>query len=331
MSPGRRFAIAIAVIAILIGLGTAGYMSLAGMSFIEALYMTVITVSTVGFGEVRPLDTTARIFTIGLILSGVGTVFYLFSATAELVLEGRLRDYLGRTAMTHQIHRLKGHVIVCGFGRFGKVVADELLATGTPMVVIDSDPQLESALVRDNLLYVIGDATDDDVLERAGIQTARAIVIGTPSDANNVYITLSAREKNPKIKIHARAEGEAALSRLRLAGADQVISPYQWAGFRMAATVVRPAVVDFLELSLPGRGPEIDLEEIAVMPGNPIAGKLIREIEERHEQVRVVALRRGGDGIMLVPRRDVRLEVGDLLVAIGPRKSLGELSGHLTL
>lgn len=326
MSPARKFVIAIAGIAALILAGTIGYIEIAGMSPIDALYMAVITISTVGFGEVEPLGPGGRMFTIGLILSGVGTAFYLLAAVAELLVEGRLREFLGRTAMTRRIHQLEGHVIICGFGRFGRVVAEELGRNSIPVVVIDLDPAKEAELMRLELLHVIGSAVEDDVLERAGVRTARAIVAGTGSDADNVYITLSAREKNTAIRIHARAESEAGLRRLRLAGADQTISAYQWGGMRIAASLLRPSVVDFLELSVPGRGSEVDLEEIKVLENSAIVGKSIEAIERESSRLRIVALKRGAEPISIIPDRATPIAAGDFLVVIGERDGLKRLT-----
>ncbi len=251
MSAGRRFLLAVVGIAALTVLGALGFMLIEGMSVIDAVYMAVITISTVGFGEVKPLSPVGRLFTIGLIVTGVGTAFYLLVTAAELVIEGRLREFLEKTAMDRKIHQLEGHVIICGFGRFGRVVAEELTRNNVPVAVIDSDAGKEAELSRLGMLYVIGSALEDEVLERAAIRTARAIVVATASDADNVYITLSAREKNPGIQIHARGESEPGLRRLRLAGADRVISAYQWGGMRIAASIVRPSVVDFLESRCP--------------------------------------------------------------------------------
>jgi voltage-gated potassium channel len=197
-------AVAIAGITLLTALGTLGYLLIEGMSFLDALYMTVITVSTVGYGEVKPLDEAGRMFTIVLIIVGVGTAFYLFATMTEVIIEGQLRDYLGAKGMLRKIHNLKNHVIICGFGRFGRAVVEELARHQVPMVVIDNDPKSIEDLARLDIPYLSGDAMHDDILEDAGIRSARALVAATASDADNVYITLAAREKNRAISIHAR-------------------------------------------------------------------------------------------------------------------------------
>lgn len=326
MTPGRRFLLAIGGIVILTIGGTVGYMAIEHMSALDALYMTVITLSTVGYEEVKHLDTQGRIFTMGLIVVGVGTAFYLFAAITQFVVEGQFREMVGRVAMKRKIEQLEGHIVICGFGRMGRVVADEITRAGGQAVVIERDSAREAELIAQNLLYVIGSALEDRVLEEAGVRRARAIVAVTASDADNVYITLSARAMNPKILIHARGESEGGLQRLRMAGADQAISAYQWGGLRLAASIMRPSVVDFLELSFPGRGAEVDLEEIRVAEGSVLVGQPISAVEQSSTRLRIVALKRGSEPSRLIPDPATRIEAGDFLVAIGDRDTLRRLA-----
>jgi len=319
-------AIAIAGIAIITGLGTVGYLVIERMSFLDALYMTVITISTVGYQEVKPLDQQGRIFTIMLIVLGVGTAFYLFATMTEIIIEGQLRDYIGARGMMRKIHSLKNHVIVCGYGRFGRAVAEELTRHKVPMVIIDVNGDAAEELDRLEVPYLIGDAMHDAVLEDAGIRSARAIVAATASDADNVYITLAAREKNPAISIHARGEGEVGLRRLKLAGADQVISAYQYGGFRVASTIVHPSVVDFIELFSSGRGEEVDLEEVRISAKSKMVGKTVVEIEDAVGKLRIVALKRGDEPIRIIPRANTQVHAGDLIVAMGERAGLEMLA-----
>jgi voltage-gated potassium channel len=322
MSQGRRFLIAIASIVVLTAGGTAGYMAIEHMSALDALYMTVITISTVGYEEVKPLGEGGRIFTMVLIVIGVGTAFYLFAAVTQFVVEGQLREIVGRAAMKHKIDQLEGHVVICGFGRMGRVVAGEVARSGGQAVVIEHDATREAHLVAAGLLYVIGSALEDRVLEEAGLRRAFAIVVVTGSDADNVYITLSARAMNPKIRIHARGESEEGLRHLRMAGADQAISAYQWGAIRLASSIMRPSVVDFLELSFPGRGDEIDLEEVRVAEGSALIGQAIAAVEQSATRLRIVALKRGDAPSTLIPDPATRIEAGDFLVAIGDRETL---------
>jgi voltage-gated potassium channel len=326
-TPTRRFALALVGIALVVWLGTIGYIAIEGMTFVDALYMSVITVSTVGFEEVTPLSPVGRLFTIVLIVTGVGTVIYLLTTAAELVLEGTLREFFGRSAMDKRIHDLSEHVIICGFGRLGKAVVGELQRHAVPMVIIESDPSKENELMAMNLMYVMGSALEDHVMEKAALASARAVVVATASDADNVYIVLSVREKRPDIFIYARGDSEAGLRRLALAGANQTLSAYQSGGMRIAASILRPSVVDFLELTTPGRQSEIDLEEIRVGLNSLANGKTISEIERQNDRVRVVALKHGEDAIAMIPNPDFRIAAGDLLVVIGENKSLQNLSG----
>jgi voltage-gated potassium channel len=325
MNPGRRFLIAIAGIVLLTAGGTAGYMAIEHMTAFDALYMSVITISTVGYEEVKPLGAGGRIFTMGLIVTGVGTAFYLFAAVTQFVVEGQLREMVGRVSMKRKIEQLAGHIVICGFGRMGRVVAEEVTRSGGQAVVIERDAAREPELAAAGLLYAIGSALDDRVLEEAGVRRARAVVAVTASDADNVYITLSARAMNPKILIHARGESEAGLQRLRMAGADQAISAYQWGGIRLAASLMRPSVVDFLELSFPGRGAEVDLEEVRVADGSALIGQTISAVEQSSARLRIVALKRGSAPSTLIPAPATRIEAGDFLVAIGDRETLRRL------
>ncbi|MGB0058882.1 potassium channel family protein [Candidatus Binatus sp.] len=326
MTATRRFALAISLVAAMTVVGAIGYILIEHMSVLDAFYMSVITISTVGFQEVKPLSPAGRLFTIGLIVTGVGSAIYLFTVIGELVVEGRLREFLGKSAMTRKIHNLEQHVIVCGFGRFGRAVVEELIRNAVAMVVIEADPAKQADLDTVGALHVAGSALEDSVLEDAGIGSARAIIVATGSDADNVYITLSAREKNPKLLIYARGDSEAGLRRLKLAGADQVVAAYQWAGMRIAASILRPSVVDFLQLSVPGRESEVDLEEIRISRESPAAGKTIAALERENPRLRVVALKRNDQRLEMIPAAETKIEPDDLLVAIGEADSLKRLA-----
>jgi voltage-gated potassium channel len=326
MTPTRRFALAVSLVALMTVIGTIGYRLIEHMSMLDALYMSVITISTVGFQEVKPLSTAGRLFTIGLIVTGVGSAIYLFTVIGELVVEGRLREFLGKSAMNRKIHGLHGHVIVCGYGRFGRAVVEELTRNAVSMVVIEADPARQAELNAVGALHVIGSGLEDSVLEDASVSSARAIVIATGSDADNVYITLSAREKNPKILIYARGDSDAGLRRLKLAGADQVIAAYQWAGMRIAASILRPSVVDFLQLSVPGRESEVDLEEIRISRASSAAGMTIAAVERGNPRLRIVAMKRNDQQLEMIPSPETRIEADDLLVVIGESDSLKRLA-----
>lgn len=326
MSQYGRLPIATAGLASIIAVGTIGYILVEGLSWDEALYMTMITISTVGYGEVVPLSPTGRIFTLGVILMGVGLGFYLLMIVAEQVLEGGLRNLVQRTAMLRQVDRLKDHVILCGYGRFGQVVADLLTSEGLAVVVVESDASKEVELTRSGVPYVIGTAVADEVLDQAGIERARSIVVATASDSDNVFITLAARELNPNIRIHARGESDEVKRRLIQAGAHQVISAYQMGGTRLAASILRPSAVDFLEVTVPHYGEQVDLEEIPVEAGCALDGRSIREIESEVPRLWIVALKHGAEPPRPVPDPETRVGENHCLVVIGDRTSLDKLA-----
>lgn len=330
MNPGRRVGLGIAIVVLLTLAGSAGYMAIEGMSFIDAFYMTVITITTVGYEEVKPLDTAGRLFTIVIIFTGVGTAYFVFAAITEAVVGGQLREFVGKSAMNRKIQHLEGHVILCGFGRFGRIVAEELKADRHTVVVIEIDAATEPELVRSGLYYIIGSALDEGVLEGAGIRSASDIVVATASDPDNVFISLSARGKNSAIRIHARAETEAGLRHLKLAGADAAISSYQFSAYRIAASIARPSVVDFLTLVMPGRGDDVSLEEVEALPRCPLIGMTIDAIERANTRLRIVGLKRGSDPIAIIPDEQTMIEAGDLIVVIGARQSLERLAESAT-
>ncbi|HSD11561.1 MAG TPA: NAD-binding protein [Candidatus Binatia bacterium] len=322
-----RLLMPVAALFALMVLGTVGYMLLEHLTLTNALYLTTATVSTVGYGDVVPVTTGGKLFTVFLIMTGVGTALYLLSQLAELVIEGKLRELFGRNVMEREIAKLENHVIVCGFGRFGRAVVEELLRSRSPLVIIDSDPARQDDLASLGVPYLIGSALLDETLDHAGVDRARAIVVATPSDSDNVFITLSARERNPRISIHSRAESEAGARRLQLAGATQVISAYQSGGTRIAASILRPAVVDFLEISTLGRGEEdIALEEIRAAASCPMIGRTIGALEQQSPRLRIVALKRNGEPTRITPDGSTPVSEGDYLVVIGERTSLAQLA-----
>jgi voltage-gated potassium channel len=326
MNPARRVALGLGLVAVLTLVGSAGYMLIEHMSFLDALYMTVITITTVGYEEVKPLDTAGRLFTIAIIFVGVGTAYYVFAAITEVVVSGQFREFVGKNTMNRKIQHLEGHVILVGYGRFGRVVADQLKDDRHTLVVIEVNPELEAELARSGLFYIIGSALDETVLEAAGILHASEIVVATASDPDNVFISLSARGRNPAIRIHARAETEAGLRHLELAGADRVISSYHFSAYRIAAAIARPSVVDFLTLVLPGGSEETSLEEVKVPPHSPLIGMTITAIERANARLRVVGLKRGNDPISIIPDEQTTVAAGDLIVVLGARESLERLA-----
>jgi voltage-gated potassium channel len=261
---------------------------------------------------------------MGLIALGVGAVFHAAGSLAGFVIEGRLRELLGRKSMQRSVDRLHDHVIICGFGRLGKAIGAKLKAR--EIVVVDQDEAMQKEAEDAGHLFIHGSALENDVLRAAGIDRARALIAATGSDPDNVFISLSARELEPGIQIHARAESAAGVHRLKLSGASQVISPHEIAGQRIANALLRPGVVEFLELSDPGEGAEVDLEEVVLAATSLVDGVPIRELRDHGLHVAVVAIKRGDERIRLHPKADDVLRGGDHVVAIGDRENLTKLA-----
>jgi len=322
----RRLVIGLGLLAVLTIAGTAGYVAIADMSVLDALYMTVITLSTVGYSEVAELGPGGKLYTAALIVVGVGAVFYVVVALAAFFIEGRLQEFLGRRQMKKAIVSLSDHVIVCGFGRFGRAVSRQLRQYGRPVVVIEPNAAKEQECLDLGCHFLAGSALDDEVLAEAGIERARAIVAAIPNDSDNVFVALSAREANPEIHIHARAETPAGERRLHLSGANQVISPHQIGGQRIANAIARPGVVEFLELSAPGDGAEVDLEEIALSADSELAGVPIRDLSGHGTHVAVIAIKRGDEPLRIQPAPGEALQAGDSIVVVGDQENLRRLA-----
>ncbi len=229
----RRVRNALSALGVITVVGVLGYMFLEGWGFIDALYMTVITLTTVGYREVRDLDTTGQLWTMALLITGVGTLFYAAVTSVELAVEGAVRGYFERRRMTAEINKLNGHYVLCGFGRVGHQVAREFALEGVPFVVIDNDPEKVEECLAEDRLAILGEASDDDILEDAGIRRAKGLVAAVNSDAANVFVVLSARKINPSLHIVARASSDESAAKLEIAGADRTLSPYAVGGRRL--------------------------------------------------------------------------------------------------
>jgi len=318
--------VVLVVLLVILG-GLAGYMVIEGWPFLDALYMTVITLSTVGFREVRTLSPAGMVFTMALIAVGVGGVLYTFSALAEYLIAGQLRGALERRQMNARIAKLENHYILCGFGRVGQQVALEWAREGLPFVVIDNDPESLQRCASCGYLYLEGDAANDELLKAAGIHRARGLVTAVDSDADNVYVTLSARGLCPDLWIVARANLEGAEPKLLRAGANRVLSPYSIGGRRMASLVRRPAVVDFLDVVMHSDQLEMWLEEITVQEASPLAGNTIGTSNVRQVTgATILAVRRSNGSMIVNPSAVTQLQPGDTLIAIGTTSQLKALA-----
>lgn len=302
--------------------GTVGYSAL-GFGTLEALYQTVTTVSTVGFREVRPLSSTGQVFTIVLILVGVGATLYTFSLLLETLVEGRLTDLFWRRRMERRIEDLSGHVIVCGWGRVGRATA-HAVARHRELVVIDTEPHRLAGVP---YLAVQGDATDDSVLRSAGVERAEVVIVALSTDADNLYATLTCRTMNPETFIVARARQDHAEPRLLQAGANRVVNPQQIGGRRMAAFAVQPNVAEFLDVVMHDANLEFRLEEVVVVEGSALAGQSLRDAQLRETTgAMVLAMRMTDASFHTNPSPDTPVEPGQVLIAIGTPAQLEALA-----
>ena len=313
--------------AILLG-GTFGYVAIEGCTPLDGLYMTMITITTVGFSETFPLSPAGRVFTILLIVSGVSYVLYVFTKFTEAVVEGGVRKVVGRINMDKKLSRLHDHYIVCGYGRIGKVICQSFKDKGLDFVIIDNDAEEIKEIAALGYFFLEGEATDDDMLIKAGVARARGLIAVVSSDADNVYITLSAKELNPDLFIMARSSGKrGADSKLKRAGADRVISPYFIGGRQMANMILRPTVIDFLDLTVHEGESGLRLEEVRLGAGAVFVGQSLMESGLRQKyDIIVVAIKRGGrDRMLFNPSHETVLEGGDTLIVLGESENVERL------
>ncbi len=317
----QRVGLLLTVVLALVAWGTLGYRLLEGFTWTEALYMTLITLSTVGFGEVRPLSAVGRWFTMGLIVLGVGTGAYALGALTEYIVSGELQGTLARRRRMATLRKLRNHYIVCGCGRVGEQVALELQRLGLPFVVVEPNPEALERCRQQNMLYVEAEPTEDATLQAVGIERARGLVAVLDSDADNLFVVLTARGLNPNLTIVAQAVSDSAAQKLYRAGADRVVSPYAMAGHRMAGLLVRPYVVAFLDATLRSPDLELWLEEIRVAEHSPLVGKTLAEADIRARSgANVLAIARGDRQVDWSPK--LRIQAGDVLIVLGRREQL---------
>ena len=298
--------------------GTAGYMLIEGQSFVASLYMTAITVTTVGYREAFPLSPAGQIFTMVLAFAGVGVILLIAAEFGRLLLQADLRELFGLRRDQKMLAKLRDHIVVCGHGRMGRAVVEVLKERHVPFVVVDIDEASCRYLADAQIPFVHGDATKEAVQREARVETAKTVLACLADDAHNVFAILLARQINPKATVIARAVEEGSEERLRLAGAHQVINPYRLGGMRLAFTALKPTVMDFIEASLPGTSVDLELAEVIVHPGSELDGKTLAGAEVRQRfGIIVVALKRG-EGATFNPGPDERIESGDTLIALGP-------------
>lgn len=327
----KKILFSLTMLVIILAVGTSGYMFLEHGSLLDSLYMTMITITTVGYGEVVPLSPAGKWFTICLILVGVGFVLYLVGEVTETMVEGGLRRIMGRNNMEKKVAALKNHYIVCGFGRIGKVICKNFKEHKLPFVIIENDPQEVQHIDSLGYLALAGDASNDDVLLKAGIKEARGLIAVVSSDAENVYIILSAKGLNPNLFVMARSSGaEGCETKLLRAGADKVISPYYIGACRMAQLAVQPTVVDFLDLAVHGGELGLRMEELRVSMNSALANVSLMDsgLRKTYDLI-VVAIKRDNGEMLFNPNPKTLILPGDILIVLGQHDQITELEKHL--
>ncbi len=323
----QRIGIVLGIYFLILGSGVVGYHLIEGWSWIDSLYMTVITITTVGFSEVGQLDGAGRIFTIALIFLGVGGFMYTFGTIADYLIAGELSGLLGRRRLKRNLEQMNGHYLVCGFGRVGYQVAKEFSRAGKKVVIVEEKEEVAEQAENQNLIVLKGNANSDDVLKTAGVERAKGLVCTLGTDAANLMLVLSARALNPKLFIVARGNYEATEAKLKIAGADRVISPYSIGGHRMAQVAIRPNVVEFFDVMMHGEKLELMMEDLTISAQSLLDGSTIGTSRVREKTgANIIGLRRKGvEPIIMAPTPDTTLNAEDVLVALGTQDQLNSL------
>jgi voltage-gated potassium channel len=330
MDSTRHLIVSLILAFMILVIGTFGYMMIEGWDFMDSLYMTVITISTVGYGEVRQVDHVGRIFTIFIVLTGVGFSLYVAAAVVQFMVEGRIRQIMGRRRLDQKLRRLKNHYIICGYGRIGRVLVRNLRRKFPNLVVIDNNPNLVEVMEEDGVLYIDGDATEESTLIKAGIENAQGLVSVLATDTNNVFLVLTARQLNPRLHIIARAGEDRSKAKLRAAGATTVESPYEMGALRMAQRILRPKVTSFLDFALSTTRKDILMEELPVGRESDLANLTLKDsgIRQRYNLI-VIAIEKATGEMIFNPSFEALIAVGDTLIAVGEEPNLQSLARAL--
>lgn len=316
MKPERRLILSLAMLLGVFVVASAGYTIIEGWPWADAAYMTAITLSTVGYGEIHPISPTGRIWTVMVILLGVGVVGFALSSLQALVVSGDIRMVLGRRKLQTRIGQLSGHTIICGYGRMGRMIAGELAELRREIVVIDNNEEATRYAEASGLLYIMGNAEEEEVLTSAGLMAASALITVLPSDADNVYVTLTARSLREKLTIIARAEQPTTVQKLNRAGATRVVCPHQIGATQITRILTKPHFVNFMESAV--REMELELDEFVVQPDSALVGRSLKETAIRQEVgSMVVAVRAKSGRTLFNPPPDHRIEQGETLLMIG--------------
>jgi voltage-gated potassium channel len=316
--------IAVALVGLIL-IGMVGFHFIEGWPWFDGLYMVVTTFTTIGYQEVHPLSHAGRVFNVVLIVAGVSLVFLGIGSLTQALLEFELANFFGRRKMEREIERLSDHYIICGAGRVGRSVARELARRPAPFIIIEQSEPKADRYGGEKWLFLVGDATQEQTLHNAQIERARGLVAATTTDATNLYIVLTARGLNPKLKIIARASEEDAEKHLLTAGADSVVSPYLFAGQRIAQSFLRPHVVSFLDTATTHLGMDLEIGEIHVTQNSAFAGKTVETSRLRQERGLIVLAIKRTQGMHFNPSPEDRIEAGDYLIAMGEPDQLRQL------
>ena len=327
MVKNRNIIFATVMLALVVSLGTVGYMTLEHWNFLDSLYMTVITISTVGFSEVNPVSNQGRILTMAVLISGLGVLAYVVGTLTRTLVEGQLLEVMGRKKLERQIQKLKNHYIICGYGRVGRIICEEIKKSRpTPVVVIDSDSTLTPMIEEHGYLYYLGDATSEETLLKAGILSAKGLATALDSEADNVYITLTAKGLNPELFVLARAGRRGSEIKLERAGADRVISPHHIGGFRMAQALLRPNVAEFIDFATHDPDSGMNMEEIPVRANSQFSDISLVDSGIRQQfDLIIVAIKKTSGEMIFNPASHTRIQIGDTLIALGQRSNLIKL------
>jgi len=322
----KHLLISIVLSLIVFSIGTAGYMIIEGWNLIDSIYMTIITITTVGFSEIHEMSEAGRIFTIGLVFVGVGFFLYVAGSMVQFMVEGSIQEILGRRTLGKKIDHLKNHYIVCGYGRIGRVLCKHFAVyPSINMVVLEKDPARIPEMESDGMLYISGDASEEETLIKAGIKKAKVLVAALATDIDNVFLELTARQLNPKIFIVARASHKGTKGKLIAAGANRVESPYDIGAVSMAQRVLRPSVTSFLDLVFAYNRKDIQMEEIPVDPSSSMVNIMLKDsgIRQRFNLI-IIAIKKPNGDMMFNPSFETVIESGDTVIAMGKSDNLIE-------
>ena len=330
MGSAKHLIVSALLTLLIVGFGTAGYMVIEGWDVLDAFYMTVITMGTVGYGEVHEISKTGRLFTILLIFFGVGFFVYLAGVVVQFMVEGRIRAILGRRSLEKKIDRLKDHYIVCGYGRIGRVLCKNLQRKPLDLVVIERNRELIPVMDKDKILYVCGDVSDESNLIKAGIKRAKGLVAVLATDADNVFLVLTARQLNPDLYIVARACQAESKAKLRAAGANNVESPYEMGAVSMAQRILRPTVTNFLDLAFTYSRKDIQMEEIPVSSSSALSNVMLKDSGIRQQfNLIIIAIKKSDDSMLFNPSFETVIKAGNTVIAVGEEANLKRLADIL--